>query len=395
MTLSVATTASGQLAYIAETTAGQTPTTGKGTNLRMTGESFEQTVSKEVSKEINSTRQTAGMFLTDSQVSGGFQFEVSAGEYDPLLEALLMDTWSEFGTNGKSTPGSITFSATDNSATLPAGVNGLAKLTDGCYVTFSGEGIEKENRGPLRVKSVAGQKVTFHDTLKTQTVRNCVAHHSRLTNGVTKRSFTFEKMLSDLNQSFAYRGCRISKASWSFESKAAVTGSFEVLGMGSTNAEGRQLGDKTEYTESKANPIIDAVLGMDNVLFDGKDARVEMTAGVQKISLDFDNNMKAHDAIGVLGAVDVTAGVINCSGNLSMYFASGKIYNDVITQRRFNLSFKVFDREGHGYAFTLPSVELNSPKVNIGDNDSPVMVELEFTALMHPTLKKTIFIDRF
>ena len=78
-----------------------------------------------------------------------------------------------------------------------------------------------------------------------------------------------------------------------------------------------------------------------------------------------------------------------------MYFNKGSIYNEVIRQTRFNLSWKVYDRNGHGYAITLPSVELNSPKVAISDNDSPVMVELEYAALMDPTSHKTIFIDRF
>ena len=165
--------------------------------------------------------------------------------------------------------------------------------------------------------------------------------------------------------------------------------------MTAANGDTRMLGDRTDYNASQANPIIDAVLGMENVLLDGADIRTDMTAGVKKITLEYDNNMKGHDAIGVLGNVDVTAGVIKVSGNISMYFNKGSIYNEVIRQTRFNLSWKVYDRNGHGYAITLPSVELNSPKVAISDNDSPVMVELEYSALMDPTTHKTIFIDRF
>lgn len=395
MTLRVATTASGQLAYIPEVTAGVTPASGKGINLRMTGESLEQTVSKEVSKEINSTRQTAGMFLTDAQVSGGIQVELSAGEYDLLIEALLMGDWGTFGTNGKTAPESVAFAAGANTITFTSNVSTFGELTEGCHISFSGTDVKDANRGPLRVKSVAGKVVTVYEKLEAQTVADAVCHHSRVTNGVRRRSFSLEKAISDLQQFFLYRGCQVSKADFNFESQAAITGSFEFIGMTSANAETRGLGDKSAYTESQTNPIIDAVLGMENVLIDGKDMREEMTAGVKKIMLSFDNNMKGHDAVGVLGNVDVTAGVINCSGSISMYFANGKIYNDVISQRRFQLAWKAYDRNGHGYAFTLPSVELNSPKVSLSDNDSPVMIDLEFTALMDPVSKKTIFIDRF
>lgn len=400
MGLPVATTAQGQLAYILETVPGETPATGKGTMLRLTGESLSAEISKDVSKELNATRQTAGMFLTDSQVSGGFQFEVSAGEYDPILEALLMDTWSTFGVNGKSAEDTLTIAVSGQDSTITFGgaaPAGLADLVDGCWLTVSGENLDEANRKPQRVKSVdaTAKKITVYGKMKAQSVTKGVVHHSRLTNGVTDRAFTLEKGLAQIQQYFIYRGCRFSKGSWNFESKAAVTGSFEIIGMSSETADAVSLGDKTAYTPSKAEPIIDAVLGMDNVLIDGKDAREEMTAGVQKMSLEFDNNLKGHEAIGVLGNVGVTAGVIKCSGNITMYFANGKIYNDVIRQRRFNVSLKVFDRNGHGYAFTLPSVELSSPKVNISDNDSAVMIELEYTALMDPTTRKTIYIDRF
>lgn len=398
MALSVASSSSAQLAYIREATMGTTPTTGKGINLRMTGESLEQNISKEVSKEINPSRQTSGMYLTDAQVSGGWQIELSAGEYDPFLEALLMGTWSAFGTNGKTAAESVTFAAAPaNTITFTNAPAGLADLRDGCWISFGGTGLSDANKKPLRVKSVnAGQKqITVYNSLTAQTVADAVCYHGRLTNGTTKRSFSFEKLASDLNQSFQYRGCQISKGSFNFESKNAVTGSFEIIGMTAGNSTGRQLGDKTAYTNSQVGPIMDAVLGMDGVLINGEDVRTRMTAGIQKLSLEFDNQMKGHDAVGVLGNVDVTAGTIMCNVNISMYFQTGAIYNDVIRQVRHNICWYVFDSNGRGYAFTLPSVELKTVKTNFTDNDSPVMAELEGQALMHPTLGKTIFIDRF
>lgn len=395
MAIRVATTSSGQLAYIPETEVGKTPDTGKGTKLRMTGESFEQTISKEVSKEMNDTRQTVGMFLTDAQVSGGWQFELSAREYDPILEALLMGTWSEYGSQGKSTPESVTFDKAGKTVTFTSAITGLDQLKDGSYLKLTGSDIKAENAKPLRVKSVAGNAVTVYNDLEDQTVADAVSHHGRLTNGVTERSFTFEKAISSINELFQYRGCRINKGSLNFESKAAITGSFDVIGMTSSNSKTRQLGDKQEYTASQTGSIIDAVLGMDGVFLDGEDLRKSLTAGIQKINLEYDNQMKGHDAVGVLGNVDVTAGTISCTLNITMYFKDGKIYDDVIKQKRFNLSWFVYDREGHGYAFTLPSVEIKSIKANMSDNDSAVMAELECQALMDSTTGKTIFIDRF
>ena len=116
--LNVSSSSYTQLAYIPETEMGVTPVIGKGINLRVTGESLDQTVSKETSKELNATRQTAGMFLTDAQVAGGLNVELSAGEFDPLFEACLMGTWSTFGTNGELTAGSTVFAAPANTITV-------------------------------------------------------------------------------------------------------------------------------------------------------------------------------------------------------------------------------------------------------------------------------------
>ncbi|WP_274584093.1 phage tail tube protein [Neisseria leonii] len=392
--LNVASSSYAQLAYIPETVSGVTPDTGKGINLRMTGESLEQTISKETSKEINSSRQTAGMFLTDAQVAGGINFELSSGEYDVLLEACLMDTWSTFGTDGVLDAGSATFSSTGKTVTLTNAAEGLAA---GMWFSVQGDDLAPENRGPWLVREIDGGKttITVAGDVKDQTVTSAKVRAGRLTNGVTERSFSVEKYFSDAGEYFVYRGMQVSKVSLAFESKAAVTGSFDFIGRTSENGKTKFLGDKTDYTESKSGPIIDAVLGMKDVLVDGVDMRETMTAGVQKISVDFDNNMKGADAIGVLGNVDVLAGTISVGGSITMYFQSGAIYNDVIRQRRFNLSWAVFDGNGNGYAFTLPSVELDSPKVNASQKDEPLTVEMNFTALMDPVAKKTIFIDRF
>ena len=392
--LNVSSSSYTQLAFIPETVMGVTPVIGKGINLRVTGESLDQTVSKETSKELNATRQTAGMFLTDAQVAGGLNFELSAGEFDPLLEACLMGTWSTFGTGGELTAGSSIFATPANTITL---TNAATGLEAGMWISLSGTGINPANVGPHLVKSIdpAKKVITVGSTLEAQTVADAKVRSGRLTNGTTKRSFSIEKNFSDAGEYFLYKGMQVNKMDLSFESKAAITGSFDFIGTTSTNSKTAGLGDKTAYTASKTNPIIDAVLGMKNIWIDGKDMREEMTAGVKSISLSFDNAMQGADAVGVLGNVDVLPGTIAVGGAISMYFKSGTIYNDVITQKRFNISWAAFDRNGYGYGFTLPSVELDSPKVNASQQDEPLLIELNFTALMDPVSQKTIFIDRF
>lgn len=383
-----------QLAYMPETVDGETPTTGKGIDLRTTGESLSAEISKETSKEINSTRQTAAMYLTDAQVQGGINFELSSGEYDPFIEALLMGTWSNFGTNGKLAAGSTAFSATNKTITLTNAATGLAV---GSYFSVGGTGIKDENKGPFRVKTIdpAAKVITVDAEITDQTVANANVCHSRLTNGTTRRSFSIEKRFTDVDQTFVYRGMQVGKGSFAFDMRTALTGSFDFMGKTSEVKTGRQLGDKSDYTASQTGKIIDSVIGMKDVLFDGEPLSKRMSAGITKISLDFDNALQGLGAIGVLGNADVIAGTIACSGTMEIYLNNAEMYNAVLAQKRFRIEWLAKDADGHGYAFILPSVELSSPKVNASQKDEAVMLEVEFTALMAPDLQKTLIIERF
>lgn len=389
----VASTSLVQMAYIPETQAGVTPSTGKGINLRLTGESMAQTVSKETSKEIESSRQTASMFVTNAEVAGGINFELSAGEYDPFIEALMMDDWSVFGTNGVLDAGSVSITA-QGQITL---TNAATGLEVGDYFSLSGTNISKENRGPHRVKTINGEKkvITVHGKTKQQTIADGKVHHRKISNGVTERTFSLEKRYTDIDQTFVYRGVQVDKCSWNFDMRAVITGSFDFMGMSSEVASGLQLGDKTPYTDSQTNPVIDTVLGMTDVLFNGESVKERMSAGITKLSLEYSNALSNLGAIGVLGAVDVIAGTINASGSMELYLNNAEVYNSVLNQERFRIEWTVSDRNGHGYAFILPSVELDSPEAQVGEKDNPAMINIKFNALMDPESRKTMFIQAF
>lgn len=389
----VTSTSFAQLSYAKEIVYGVTPTTGTGTNLRMTGDSLEQQVSKETSKEIESSRQVSSMFLTDGQVSGGFNIELSAGEYDPFIEAVLMDPWKDVAVGGKTAPESVVFTA--NTATFTTFTPTAATLVAGQYVSFSGTGIDRKNRGPFRVVSFAGKVLTFEaGSTVAQTVAGCTMSTSRITNGVTPSSFSVQRTLSDVGQHFVYRGLRADKFTLSVASKAAITGSFDFIGASSSQGNTKYLAGAT-YTPSKTAPIIDGVLGFSNVYFDGVKVSDAITAGVKTISLEYSNAMQGLDALGTLGNVEVMVGTIDCSGTIEMYFNNSDLFNHVLTQKRFNISWSMFDNMGNGYSVTLPSVELNAPTAPVGGKDEPLLITVSYTALKDPVTGKTIFIDRF
>ena len=62
--------------------------------LRMTGESLVAEVENTISNELRSDRAVSDLIQTSRQNSGGFNFELSYGTFDNLLEGALFDTWA-------------------------------------------------------------------------------------------------------------------------------------------------------------------------------------------------------------------------------------------------------------------------------------------------------------
>jgi hypothetical protein len=83
-----------------EATWGETPVAGNCVNLRFTGEGLDYAISKESSKEINSTRTISSVTSVSASTSGNITGELSYQEYDAFIKATLMSSWTVYGTNG-------------------------------------------------------------------------------------------------------------------------------------------------------------------------------------------------------------------------------------------------------------------------------------------------------
>lgn len=100
----MATTASttyGTLSYIEEVEPGRIPATGTVRNLRFKKPNFKAATSTKSSEESRLSRMATGQVLTDLDVTGGVDFELSAREYDPFLQGLLGTSYTHYGESGR------------------------------------------------------------------------------------------------------------------------------------------------------------------------------------------------------------------------------------------------------------------------------------------------------
>ena len=121
----------------------------KGKKLRITGESLAQTIDKSQSEEIEASRQTRGMFLTNASVAGNLDAELSAQEFDTLFEAALLSSWSAFGTNGTSAAANFTVDPVTKKITYtaaPSGATALSQLKPGKFLSLWGATTPKQHQ---------------------------------------------------------------------------------------------------------------------------------------------------------------------------------------------------------------------------------------------------------
>ena len=406
----LASSSSVQVRYIAEATFGVTPGAGNSRNLRATGETFDYTVSKEQSKEINSTRTITSVVPVTAAAAGGVSGEISYQEWDSLMAATLQSTYTVFGTNGvgaafSTTAGGLAATSITTSAAT-TGVNLWTLLQKGQWFKLVAPGDTNNIGRILRVSTITAPTSTVI-TLDVSTplvpnagtVGACTIATSRLTHGITQTSFTFERNASDIGQFQAYRGMTPSKMSIGVSSGGLSSINFDFMGKDSVI--GGSLGTLTTMPgtaiASYAYDIHSGVAGANCQLWEGG-APITGTF-VKSVSLDFDNSLRSQEAICTLGAVSIGSGTIQISGNLSVYFADTLLFTKFKNNTNSSIIFSSVDGAGNGYVFTIPVANISTWKTNASGKDSDMMVDIQFTGLRDaanatPALQKAIFIDR-
>lgn len=403
--MALASTSRIQMRYILESVLGTIPTTGNSYDLRVTGESFNFDLTKETSKEINSSRTTLSQVAVSASSAGGIQAELSYAEYDRLLASLMESTWTVFGTNGvQGTGSSVTFaSGTLTAAVATSGADSWATLQKGQWFTVvAPTGL---NDGKLfRVSTSAAAPTTTVINLDASTpataegpiaaTKLCT---SRLTHGTTITSFTIEKQMLDVGQYFAYKGQVPSKMSLNVASGSLTTMSIDFMGLGTVRSTSSNIAGTTTNTVSLAYTGHSAVSNPQSLIWEGG----APTAGmyIKSIAIEYDNAIRQQSAIGSLAPVDVAAGTIAAKATLSMYFANGTIYDKFIANTSTSLIMASLDPSGNGYVFTMPNCNITSYKVTAGAKDQDMMAEVVVTLLEDranatAALRKVMMIDR-
>lgn len=182
--------------------------------------------------------------------------------------------------------------------------------------------------------------------------------------GDVRKTFTFVKVFSDINQVFIYRGVRINEATLNIATTGKITASFGLMGT---------LFERTTtspVTSPVAVPELALVssLNVGDLTVNGE--TVVGTACMQSLALTITNNMEAIRCIGSqkLTATTYLEKIVDITVNTQyMFSAQSAGYIDFIkTRATMPMEFSIEDSAGNGYAFQFPQLEVaeaNHPDV--------------------------------
>lgn len=393
-----------ELAYDPEVTYGVIPTTGGHFKLRFTGESLNYEISKEVSAEINSSRTVSSKVPVSASTSGDIETEMSYKEYDPFIEAALQSTFTTFGVNGVGAAFICTaFTATTITASVAtSGASIFTNLKPGQFFRLTAPGnpndgkILKVHMTTAPTSTVLTVDASTPLTAGGTNVAGCTVSTSRLTNGATQKSFCIERRATDIGEFWCYSGQVVGSWDINMASDSLTTQTFSFTGRKAQRNVATHLPGTA--TESSAYDIHSSATGPVCLLW--VDGAPLANTFVQSFSLSYDNGAEAQMAMCGIGAVGVRSNTVSATGSMSVYFASGTLFDKFTSNTNIALTVSTLDASGNGYVITLPKVNISAVGgANAPSKDQDMILDIEFEALRdlgnaNALLRQLIFVDR-
>lgn len=377
------------LAFVEETVWGTTPSgPPKLKDLRFTGESLKKNVATAESAEIRTDRQTTDLIRTSIGADGEINGEISYGAYDDFFEGALMGAdWSSASAVA-SADTDVSASSVDNSFNRVADWDTNPSV--GQWLKSSGFA-NAANNGIFKVVSVTSKKIVVSGgTLTTEAATPAVtiSRGAEIKNGTTVRSYSIEKAFNDIATAFAaYTGMTIQQFGVDVKVGGISTCKFSFLGKDETT-KAATIGDSA----NTAAPTNDVMNSIDHVY-----AVLENQASmdIMALAMTGQNNFRALEKVGALGAFAMGVGSLKISGTLQAYMANQTLIEKFRAGTATTLALVLRDASLNIYVLDFPRVKFSTGQTIAGGKDQDMIVDLGWSAIMHATELVTMRMVRF
>ena len=245
--------------------------------------------------------------------------------------------------------------------------------------------MSSENTGSLDFELSYG---TFDDLLESVLLGSWSS--DVLKNGRTPKSFTLEKHYGGTGITKPYhlfKGMSVNTLNLTMPAGGFVTGSFGFTG---TNVEANTARKQSAaYTAATTTRVMTGVENVSSITDSGT-----AVARVMNASVSVSNNSRTRPVLGSTVTESIGYGYVEVTGNLSLYFKDGGLYDKFINQTDSALAFTLLDADTNQYIITLPKVKYISGPINASGVNTDVMAEIGFSAFYDSSSAASISIAR-
>lgn len=348
------------------------PTTGGGPILNLT---------TTVSEVIRSDRMIDDLIITDAEVNGDTNYELSYTPYKPLLIDLLRDDSSPSAV-------AVTGIAAVASTKTFTSVGILAvDWPVGSYFNVNDMTVT-DNNGIYEVTVVVDGTITVAETIVDDAAATGTANKIAYINGANAIvPYLFRKRVScdSTDSNFFYPDCAIASASFNFETGGILNGTIGVYGTTETALEDTELTgtafDGQTELDIPAYSIMNAVTSVANISLAG----LTSDSCFQNMNISVDNGTQGAKCIGTLGAVDTADFTLNVTADITMYFCDQSVYKKFIAAESFSVALALRDGDGNGLVIKMPKCKFETLELPIDGKDNFLTLNGSLRALRHAT----------
>ncbi|HHV6411774.1 TPA: phage tail tube protein [Haemophilus influenzae] len=248
-----------------------------------------------------------------------------------------------------------------------------------------------------RIDTIAEKKITFDNgTFKTgiNTTDNganktieiyfgTVLKNENDPSKIKRRSYTFERTLgkntsNNKDQAEYINGAVFGEFSLSASTNEFVKAECKFTG---TNVEFKNdtLLSNSKLTPAKGESPFNTAKDMRSMrlsLVDKtKTVSTPLFAYLTELSLEVNNNLSENKALGVFGAMDISAGNFEVKGSTTAYFATTEAQQAVLNYSDVGLS-SIFAKDNAGFLFDIPLLGLGGGQNSV-EKDNPITISLD------------------
>jgi len=377
------------LRWVVEGSFGAGADSAAMADMRITGESLEQTTENRRSNELRDDAQIEDDKRVNIGVTGSVEGLLSYETWDSWMQyALRSSGWSTVKTNTD-----ITYSMAnaDNSINDSANQFVVDGFVANQWVEIRGF-TDSANNGFFKLTSVAaGKMVLAGGTVATEAAGDSVTitMGAQITNGTTLNSMSIEREYSSPASEFVeYKGCVIDGMTIGINAKELVTVSFDIMGKSATS--GTATAGDGSPTAVNANLTYSAQENVTTVW--------ENNSSIEGTLLNFSvrNNYRMRDMVlGTLGADSAGAGKFECSGELQMLYESKTIMDKYLNYTDTSIAVVLEDASGNAYLIEVVEANYTSGRRVAGGENEDIIADMAFAGHRDSSEDVTLRIAKF